>query len=171
MAAKKSDSFFIRAQNTVTGAFVESTIDLGSFVDALGQSVLRIHNIQVQWADVDPLLNLEPAQDNTAFAIWQLTTQTQATMVTAFDKAVVSSGSLYMGGSDTTDSAFFMNESADVNLSEWRNGYLIATESLYLGTFRNGDWASGDMTCTLVLECTVEKLSKEAALALALSQQ
>ena len=171
MAVKKSDSFFIRAQNTVTGAFVESTIDLGSFVDALGQSVLRIHNIQVQFLDTTPTNNLEPTRDTTAFAIWQLTTQTQTANITAFDKAVVSSGSLYMGGADNSDSSVYAADSVDINLSEWRNGYLIATESLYLGTFRNGNWNSGDMTCSIMLECTVEKLSKEAALALALSQQ
>ena len=42
----KSDSFFIRASVDGTlGAFEQTTIDLGAYVDALGKSVLRIHNI------------------------------------------------------------------------------------------------------------------------------
>ena len=51
----KSDSFFIRAESIVdvTPAFAQTEIDLGSFVN-LGVSkstLLRIHNIQVQYYD------------------------------------------------------------------------------------------------------------------------
>ncbi|GAH64819.1 unnamed protein product, partial [marine sediment metagenome] len=52
----KSDAFFIRAKLTQTGqAFVDTEIDLGSFVN-LGISkstVLRIHAIEVQIQDDD----------------------------------------------------------------------------------------------------------------------
>jgi hypothetical protein len=49
----KSDSFFIRASlNTDnTNAFFQDAIDLGAYVDALGKSVLRIHNIAVSVTD------------------------------------------------------------------------------------------------------------------------
>ena len=43
----KSDSFFIRAQVNANNdlSFNQVGIDLGAYVDALGKSVLRIHNI------------------------------------------------------------------------------------------------------------------------------
>jgi len=42
----RSDSFFIRATVETDGTtFAQASIDLGSFVDALGKTVLRIHNI------------------------------------------------------------------------------------------------------------------------------
>ena len=54
----KSDSFFIRADlncggSTATGfnTYFQNPIDLGAYVDALGKSVLRIHNIAVSFTD------------------------------------------------------------------------------------------------------------------------
>jgi len=52
----KSDSFFIRASVTGNGTtYAETSIDLGAFVDALGKSVLRIHNVQARIIDADNL--------------------------------------------------------------------------------------------------------------------
>ena len=49
----KSDSFFIRAQVNAKNdlSFNQVSVDLGAYVDALGKSVLRIHNIAVQVTD------------------------------------------------------------------------------------------------------------------------
>jgi hypothetical protein len=49
----KSDSFFIRASLLVgnLGSFKQDSIDLGAYVDALGKSVLRIHNVAVTFSD------------------------------------------------------------------------------------------------------------------------
>ena len=49
----RSDSFFLRADvtETATDTFEQTAIDLGAYVDALGKSVLRIHNIAVSFAD------------------------------------------------------------------------------------------------------------------------
>jgi hypothetical protein len=53
---------------------------------------------------------------------------------------------------------------------QWTNGYLIGTEQIYLGGEASTDWTE-DVYCQIVLECTVSKLTKGAAMALALSQQ
>ena len=47
----------------------------------------------------------------------------------------------------------------------WTNGYLIAVDTMYLG----GEWfnrmvATEDMTISVIMECTVDTLSKEAAM-------
>jgi len=51
----RSDSFFLRqtlnADNT--GNYQETPLDLGAYVDALGKSVLRIHNIAVSYTEAD----------------------------------------------------------------------------------------------------------------------
>jgi len=45
----KSDSFFIRGLTTAPGgSYVENAIDIGHVVDALGKTVMRIHNVQAQ---------------------------------------------------------------------------------------------------------------------------
>ena len=51
----RSDSFFIRAQVNAGQAatFNQVAVDLGAYVDALGKSVLRIHNIAPSFSDSD----------------------------------------------------------------------------------------------------------------------
>ncbi|MHA1402082.1 MAG: hypothetical protein ACTSQE_17165, partial [Candidatus Heimdallarchaeaceae archaeon] len=54
-ARKKTDSFFIRGRVNAGNSNVQgiTTIDLGAYVDALGQSALRIHKIAVEVCDID----------------------------------------------------------------------------------------------------------------------
>ena len=55
--ARSTDSFFIRATvnagNQNATGFEVAPIDLGSYVDALGKSILRIHNVQVTYSDAN----------------------------------------------------------------------------------------------------------------------
>ena len=76
----RSDSFFIRAQVNLgqTNAFDEVAIDLGAYVDALGKSVLRIHNIAPSFTDIDGA-SATLDGDASAAAQFQLTTQTKET--------------------------------------------------------------------------------------------
>ena len=171
----RSDSFFIRAQLTGltggAGGFDTSAIDLGAFVDALGKTVLRIHNVSVQYtfgANVAPAL---AAANSEGLVSWQLTTQDQTGMVDANNRSVISSGALVAGNSSVVANTLtFITDSIDVAPQHWENGYLVAVESLQLAgkassTFRD--------LCdvSIVLECTVETMTQAAAMALALSQQ
>lgn len=169
----KSDSFFIRAsvQPDDTDTFVTTSIDLGSYVDALGKSVLRIHNVS---ASITTDAGLAPTMDaDTAdFCVWQLTTQDQSTMVLPANRAVVSSGAVWASNRDSTAGVPAQAYEADMLPQEWTNGYLIAVESLQLGARAGANWtASSNVTVSIVLECTVETLTQAAAMALALSQQ
>jgi hypothetical protein len=162
-----TDSFFVRAGATFDGTnFVQTSIDLGAFVDALGKSVMRIHNISVQWAGTN--VQLTPAANTDYAAMFQLTTQTQTAIVAATDKSVISTGKLSCAGGANSE-IVMLNDSVDVAPQEWRNGYLVGVETIYLGVDQNADF--GLDACNVVLECTVEKLSEKAAMALALSQQ
>lgn len=170
----KTDSFFIRQSVTLTGAtYVEETLDLGAYVDALGKSVLRIHNIAVQYSDTNGGTPDVASQVNAA-ADFQLSTQTQSDMVIAGDnKAIVSSGRIVAYNADTTGTAVPTQVYQDLDIApqEWNNGYLIGVEQMYLGGRRTaGGWGE-NVVVSLIMECTSETLTKEAALALALSQQ
>lgn len=162
----KSDSFFIRATADYDGTnFVQSSIDLGAYVDALGKSVLRIHNVSVMYGDsgVD-VITIPNGQHRSAF---QITTQSQTAMVGASDKSLVSSGTLFAAKEATT--AAFMDESLDIAPQHWTNGYLIGVEQIYLGIDQTVDLGLAQVG--IILECTVESLTQAAAMALALSQQ
>ena len=168
----KSDSLFIRktidAENT--NSFQQGSIDLGAYVDALGKSVLRIHNVQVTYSD-------NAGRSNTilggasAVAQWQLTTQSQTDIVRDDDKSVISSGRCHYDNRIGTDElAGTVSDANGINLHDWTNGYLVGVEQIYLGGSASTGFA-GDVYITVVMECTVESLTQSAAMALALSQQ
>ena len=169
----KTDSFFIRQSVTLTGAtFVQEEIDLGAYVDALGKSVLRIHNIAVQYSDPSGGTPDMTATTN-ASADFQLTTQSQSDMVIAGDnKSVVSSGRIVAYNVDSsTGVPTQVYQDLDIAPQEWTQGYLIGVDSMYLGGRRTAAGWNENVVVSLIMECTSETLSKEAALALALSQQ
>ena len=167
----KSDSFFIRAQVNAGQAagYAQVPINLGSYVDALGKSVLRIHNIAASYTDsTGRSPNIDASSDFAAQ--FQLTTQTQADIVTPLNKSVVSSGQI--NGRNSVSSAGvagFTSESFDNAPQLWTNGYLVAVDEMYLGGSASTGFAE-DCYITLVMECTVETMSQAAAMALSLSQ-
>lgn len=163
----KSDSFFIRGRVTTNGTnFVQTSIDCGAYVDALGKSVLRIHNIAVQYGD--PPVNLPAGSPNSDASVsFQLTTQSQSAMVNATDKSLISSGS-FTTAQDGAGSYSVLTDTLDVAPQHWTNGYLVGVEQIYLGVNQSADRIDA---VSIVLECTVETLSQSAAMALALSQQ
>jgi len=169
----KSDSFFIRAsvQPDDLDTFTTTSIDLGSYVDALGKSVLRIHNVAASFtSDVGIAPNMDA--DTGDYCAWQLTTQDQSSMVIPANRAVVSSGAVWARNPDSSANPPSQAYEGDMLPQEWTNGYLVAVESLQLGAQAGTGWAAtSNLTVSLVLECTVETMTQAAAMALALSQQ
>lgn len=168
----KSDSFFIRAGVDVSAGSTEQiAIDLGAYVDALGKSVLRIHNVECQVAPVSGVgvdYNL-PANTNTHFA-WQITTQSQTGLVFLDDKSVIASGRLeVINDTPTANLVSSIEKSLDVGPQHFTNGYLVGVEQIYLRG--DCDAQMDDSRIAVILECTVETLSQSGAMALALSQQ
>jgi hypothetical protein len=167
----KSDSFFIRASATMNGAsFVQTGIDTGAYVDALGKSVLRIHNIAVRYdfGSTGPTVQV-PGQCGGFF---QLTTQSQSTLVPATDRSVISTGQIHATNKGPANNEYdYYSDSLDIAPQHWRNGYLVGVEQLYLGVQALGNGFETDARVEIVMECTVETLSQAAAMALSLSQQ
>jgi len=174
MAKKQTDSFFIRKSLLVdnAGAHVETSIDLGAYVDALGKSVLRIHNIAVQFSDSAGNAAQIAAADDSAAIQYQLTTQSQADTVLISDKSVIASGIVYGQNQFASDEFPAVSQAMDMLPQLWSNGYLVAVDQIYWAGEASGGWvAAEDMTISCVLECTVETMDERAAMALALSQQ
>jgi len=169
----KSDSFFIRAHVTPddTNTFVDATIDLGSYVDALAKTVLRIHNVSVSiTADTGLAPDMDP--DTADFCTWQITTRDNGAIVLPSDRSVITSGTLWARNPDSAANPPATAYEADMLPQTWTNGYLVAVESLRLGAQAGSGWAaSSNLTVSVVMECTTETLSSAAAMALALSQQ
>jgi hypothetical protein len=166
----KSDSFFIRASVDFNGTtYADTSIDLGAYVDALGKSVLRIHNLVVQWGG--PLEDATGAAGVDCVNAFQLTTQKQTAMVGLTDRSVIATGKLQAGEQAGGTTLNYISETLDVAPQHWRNGYLVGVEQIYLAVDSNNVAANGLTSCSIMMECTVETLSQSAAMALALSQQ
>jgi hypothetical protein len=172
MIMAKSDSFFIRADiESGTGAFAQTSIDLGAYVDALGKSVLRIHNIAVAYTNQTDLTSaVTPDPNKQGFVSFQISTQSQTAMIRPSDRSVVCSGSLTAARGAGEGDITLLTHDMDVAPQHWTNGYLIGVEALYLAAENNDNWVT-DPNVSVIMECTVETLSQSAAMALALSQQ
>ena len=173
----KSDSFFIRAAVLQAGAsYTQEEIDLGSFVN-LGVSkstLLRIHNISVQIADQDAEMKGPIAAGTVLNVGWNLTTQSQTDLVHAFDKSVVAAGRYELAANATISSAntgYFSTDTRDVMPQNWRNGYLVGVDTLFLATEADQSPDDGAYYVSIVMECTLENATQASATALALSQQ
>jgi hypothetical protein len=169
----KSDSFFIRAKIsglTTAGGFDQTSIDLGAYVDALGKSVLRLHRVSTQYVFGGFGAPTVITANAEARVNWQLTTQSQAALVDATDKSVISTGNLQSVNATAVANHYsFSTQDVDINPEDWTNGYLVGVEQIYLGGLASTFELPTDII--VVLECTVETLSSSAAMALALSQQ
>ena len=166
----KTDSFFIRGVVRDNGAaFTQTSIDLGAYVDALGKSVLRIHNVAHRWTTSGNATPF-PGPGNLGAAQWQLTTQSQSEIVNFVDKSLIASGHIDVqcGGAVPAD-VLMISDAVDLSPQQFTKGYLIGVEQIYIGF--DQDVATMCDGAEVILECTVETLSQSAAMALALSQQ
>jgi len=174
----KSESFFIRATVTPddSATFVQTSIDLSSYVSALGKSILKIKSIEGEFCQgpTGAIPNGAPFLDagTSAQAVWQLTTQDNSGLVSLDDRTTIAKGMIWCHNQDGA-SAVPSNVYNDSHLPQhYSNGFLVAVEEIYLGAFGGSNWAAtSNLTFNIVLECEVMTLSQSAAMALALSQQ
>jgi len=171
----KTDSFFIRGSvDTDTTTFAQATVDIGAFVDPIQKAIMKIHNIEWKIDDANggPASNIALAANTDARICYQLTTQSQTAVVNLANKAVIASGVLFVcNNTGSASQLTFMSNLEDVGPQDWTAGYLIGVENLYLGCDLSQTFSTGDVTISFVAECTMETLTKEAAVSLALSQQ
>ena len=171
----KTDHFYIRAE--AVGAAENNTdisIDLGAFVDALGKSVLKIHSVSVAIEDEGTPGGLIACTAGDTHAMnWQLTTQALGEYVSLDNKSVISRGfTAFMNGGNAAAGLVGVAEIGDRVDQTWEDGYLVAVEQIFFrATTDSANLSTGPLTVSVILDCTVESLTKDSAMALALSQQ
>ena len=174
----KKESFFIRG--TVTpddaGTFVQTQIDLSSYVSALGKSIVKIKAIEGEWHQDDngAIPNAAPFMDGDKgdFACWQLTTQSNSGLVSLDDRTTIGKGQIWARNPDAASNPPSQVYSDSHLPQHYSDGFLVAVEDIYLGAQAGTDWAAtSNLTFSLVLECEVMTMTQAAAMALAISQQ
>jgi len=63
-----------------------------------------------------------------------------------------------------------ITDTTDIAPQDWERGYLIGVDTLYLSVYMDPQLGPDDNRVSIVMECQSEKLTKAAAMALALSQ-
>ena len=168
----KTDHFYIRAN--VDGSLAQTEIDLGAFVDALGKSVLKIHSVSLMILDSGtPGGSIGVNANQVDFVSWQLTTQSQAGFVGFEDKSVITAGcEVFVNDTGVGGNFSTMIQIGDRVDQKWVDGYLVAVEQIFFRADAAGaQLSTGPINVSLIMDCTIETLTKESAMALALSQQ
>jgi len=173
-ARKKTDAFFIRARVNAGNSNVQgiTTVDLGAYVDALGQSVLRIHNIATEVCDINGG-TLTVAGNTSASLRMALTTSYPSAALTSpilSDNGTVATGYLIaFNDQAATEIPSHVQDDFDELDQHWNAGYLVAVDNMYLSGIASTGFAE-DAYVAICLECTVEKMDERSAIALSLSQ-
>ena len=169
----KTDTFFIRADLNAgnTNTFAEVPIELGTYVNALEKSVLRIKSVQVAYSDSTGRSSVIGAND-VGVAQYQLTTQSQTNIILPSDNSVISSGKVHLYNDLAAPGlATMVTDANDLNpVMFGTDGFIVAVDTIFLGGSSNTGFA-GNNYISVVLECQVETLTTAKAMALALSQQ
>lgn len=169
----KSDNFYLRIEVALPAdeSIVEAELDLGSYVNLGPKSstILRINGIDCAYQDATGLVPTVDANGQ-AFAAWALCTQSSTAMPRLSDRSVVASGALQAvntSGSAASPGAVY--EANDVNPRDYRDGYDVAVDSLFLRGQVDDAW-NETVYVSLVLECQQITATQANATAIAISQ-
>lgn len=173
----KTDTFFIRATldcknvEIAANTFQQIPIDLGTYVNALEKSVLRVKTIQVAYSDAYGTSSSISGSD-AGVCQYQITTQSQVASVLASNNSVIGSGRVHMWNNlPGAGVATMVSDVNDVSPNTFgTDGYLVAVDTIFLGGQASTAFL-GDAYISIILECQVETLTTSKAMALALSQQ
>ena len=182
MPKHDTSTFFLRAQVVApaTQARAVEEIDLGAFVN-LGSTkpqVLRIHSIQVQFTDIEGLVPLVDAATSvanakSAFAVAALTTKAtplaSPNMPFLSDDETIFTSAIVSSNLETAKQQGITSSETDLAPQHLVNGYLVGVDTLYLYGIADDAWDEA-IYISIAMECSVEPVSKENAVNLALSQ-
>lgn len=181
----KGDTFFIRGQVIAAAnqTRVEAEIDLGSYVN-LGinkGTALRVHSVQTQFCDnlgLVPLIDASAGaggQTRGTFAVAAITTAqvpasfAAAQMPFASEDYVMLSTAISGVNPNNDNDQGILTQDTDVAPQDFRNGYLLAVDTLYMYACADDAW-NESVYVNFVLECSLESITQASAVSLSLSQ-
>ena len=170
----KSGTFFLSTQvdggTTATG-FQQAKIDISSFVNVLQGEVLRIKQIWFQWQDDSggPIDAATVGANNGASADAQVTVESQTGRANFTNNAVIAKNTVYTHCAGAGQLDFYATEMG-MNPTDYDDGYLVATDTVYLGIPDSLDPFTADIRVAIKLECEIVKLSLSDAQAVLVSQ-
>tara|TARA_R100000426_G_C4814504_1_gene107849 strand:- start:266 stop:856 length:591 start_codon:yes stop_codon:yes gene_type:complete len=175
------NTFFLRQQLIAPNdeTFPTNEIDLGAFVN-LGSTkpqVLRVHSVQISFTDSQGLVPTikeatSPADAKSAFCSFSITTKERASgnliPMLSDDETMFTASIVGTNLNDDDDQGIY-SDAMDIAPQHLVNGYLVGVDTLHLYACADDAWAES-VYISVCLECSVEAVTKENAVNLALSQ-
>jgi len=167
-----SGTFFLRDTISTDGAnFQSSATDISSFVNVLEGEILRVKKIWWEWRSDDgsAILNSDVGVNNTSSAMASVSSESRTTVGAIRNSSVLSGNIIYVHGDSNGQIDMITNETSS-NPADFDDGYLIATDALYLNVDQTVDSFAADVNVAVMMECEMVKLSLSDAQAVLVSQ-
>jgi len=168
----RSGTFFLRKEQDTDGTdYIEGSIDVSSFVNVLEGELLRIKQVWFSWTSDQggPVLGADLGASKGCSAVACVNTEANTAIGGFTRNSLVAKNTLYAHTDSNTDIDFISNETS-VNPVDFDDGYLVATDGIFLGVDQSADsWAS-NIRCSIMMECEIVKLSLTDAQAVLVSQ-
>jgi hypothetical protein len=168
----RSGTFYLKDNVTTdTTTHVDSATDISSFVNVLEGEVLRVKQIWWEW-ETDgggPVLGADVGTSKGCSAFASVSTQQRSTVGSLQNSSVLSINTLYAHSDSNTDIDMITN-STSVNPADFDDGFLVATDALYLNIDMSADSFAANIRANVMMECEIVKLSLSDAQAVLVSQ-
>jgi len=169
---RASSPFFLRKQQISNGGtFAESSIDVSSFVDVLEGEVLRVKQVWWEWTSDNsgPVLGADLGTSKGCSADGQLTTKTTSARQNLVDSSVICKNIIYAHTDSNTDIDMIKTQDG-MNPIDFEDGFMVATDTIYLGVIESADTFANPVRVNVVLECEVIRMTLSDAQAVLVSQ-
>lgn len=170
----KSGTFFLSKQvdgGTAGTGFQQQEIDVSSFVNVLQGEVIRVKQAWFEWNSDQggPILSADVGANNGASADAQITVESMSTRANFTNNAVMAKNTVYTHCSGAGELDFYATEMG-MNPTDYEDGFLVATDGIFIGISNSGDPFTADIRVSMKLECEIVKLSLSDAQAVLVSQ-
>jgi len=168
----KSGTFFLRdSVISDTTTFVSSSTDISSFVNPLEGELLKIKQIWWEWGTDGggPILGADVGTSKGCSAFASVSTESRSVVGSFTNNDIVSVNTLYAHSDSNTDIDMITN-STSVNPADLEDGFLVATDAIYLNIDQSADAFAANINASVMMECEIVKLSLSDAQAVLVSQ-
>jgi len=165
-------TFYLTKQvDTSSQGFNQSELDVSSFVNVIKGEVIRVKQVWMNFASDSgmPVQGADLGTSKGCSATAAVTVESHDQRASFGHNSVVSGAQIYAHTDSNTDIDFILLETS-MNPAEFADGYLVATDSIYLQIAPGTDAFAADIRCTMKLECEVVKLSLSDAQSVLVTQ-
>jgi len=168
----RSGTFYLtKAVNTSSQAYNQAELDISSFVNVLQGEVVRVKQAWFNFASDNgmPIQGADLGASKGCSATAAITVESHDARASFGHNSVMAGTAIYAHTDSNTDVDWLLIQSS-MNPSDFEDGFLVATDAIYIQIAPGTDAFAADINCTMKLECEIVKLSLSDAQATLVSQ-